>query len=152
MVVATAEVDIPESWSGVVHDAPFARHAKPRSWLEWAQLLYSERHLHPRGDGRVAPATALPAFTLCDVAVSRAYTLEMTATAGGEKPPPSVSWMSMSPDGVALDVDGSSLVAPAPSRGRCCGHSCRATGARARRSRVCRVAVARVFSYMRGRP
>ena len=45
MVVATAEVDIPESWSGVVHDAPFARHAKPRSWLEWAQLLYSERHL-----------------------------------------------------------------------------------------------------------
>ena len=85
MVVATAEVDIPESWSGVVHDAPFARHAKPRSWLEWAQLLYSERHLHPRGDGRVAPATALAAFTLCDVAVSRAYTLEMTATAGGEK-------------------------------------------------------------------
>ena len=85
MVVAANEVDIPESWSGVVHDAPFVRHAKPRSWLEWAQLLYSERHLHPRGDGRVAPATALPAFTLCDVAVSRAYTLEMTATAGGEK-------------------------------------------------------------------
>jgi hypothetical protein len=85
MVVAAAEVDVPESWSGVVHDAPFVRHAKPRSWLEWAQLLYSERHLHPRGDGRVAPATALPAFTLCDVAVSRAYTLEMTATAGGEK-------------------------------------------------------------------
>ncbi|KAH8060009.1 hypothetical protein JL722_4965 [Aureococcus anophagefferens] len=50
-----------------------------------AQLLYSERHLHPRGDGRVAPATALAAFTLCDVAVSRAYTLKMTATAGGEK-------------------------------------------------------------------
>ncbi|KAH8099208.1 serine-type endopeptidase [Aureococcus anophagefferens] len=85
MVVAAEEVDIPESWSGVVHDAPFVRHAKPRSWLEWAQLLYSERHLHPRGDGRVAPATTLAAFTLCDVAVSRAYTLEMTATAGGEK-------------------------------------------------------------------
>lgn len=72
MVVAAEEVDIPESWSGVVHDAPFVRHAKPRSWLEWAQLLYSERHLHPRGDGRVAPATTLAAFTLCDVAVSRA--------------------------------------------------------------------------------
>jgi len=74
-----------------VHGEPWAAPTPPatprrrqcRSWLEWMQLLYSERHLHParRGSG-VAPApAALAPFTPCDVAVSRAFVLETTTTA-----------------------------------------------------------------------
>ena len=56
------ESEAPSTWSPGVKgadDVPVAvrRGAAPRrkSWLEWIQLLYSERHLHPEAGGsRVA--------------------------------------------------------------------------------------------------
>ena len=49
------------------------RRSTPRSFWDAWQLLYSESHLHPARDGRVAPEPQpLEAFANVDVRVSSA--------------------------------------------------------------------------------